>query len=416
MSKFLNLFVSVFGVTALVLGIAYGVATNYFAHSKIQLAEQKFQLAQVETVKSAGTAVLKSKRVTELEIKVAELESQIDTTRAQSPDEILTELAPRHFKKFNLGREALPEEIAAWDVDVLPDGRGLPQGRGDVMTGEQEFEGHCASCHGEFAEGIDNWPVLAGGFDTLADKDPVKTVGSYWPYLSTVWDYVHRSMPFGSAQTLSADQVYSMVAYILYSNNLVDEDFELSHENFNEFEMYNFNGFIVDDRPESEYPLWRKKPCMVDCKDQVEVTMRASVLDVTPQTESAIEPEEEVVARKITGSTTDMTSEIVAEGEKVFRKCRACHQIGAGASHKIGPHLNNIFGRRMGGIDDFNYSASLQTAAEDGRIWDNDSMIAFLTKPRNYFKNTKMAFAGLQDREQIDALIVYMRSYETRSQ
>lgn len=158
-------------------------------------------------------------------------------------------------EKLGLGRAALPDEIAAWDVDVLPDGRGLPEGRGDVLTGEEIFAESCASCHGDFAEGVGNWPVLAGGFDTLGDKDPVKTVGSYWPRLSTLWDYVHRSMPFGAAQTLSDDEVYAITAYILYSNDLVDEDFELSHENFAEFEMYNANGFIIDDRPDTEYAL-----------------------------------------------------------------------------------------------------------------------------------------------------------------
>ena len=90
------------------------------------------------------------------------------------------------------------------------------------------FVDRCASCHGEFAEGADNWPVLAGGFDTLADEDPVKTVGSYWPHLSTAWDYISRSMPFGEAGTLTADETYAIVAYILYSNDLVDDDFELS--------------------------------------------------------------------------------------------------------------------------------------------------------------------------------------------
>ena len=171
---------------------------------------------------------------------------------------------------------------AAWDLDVSPDGTGLPAGSGSVEAGEELFSAQCASCHGEFAEGVDNWPKLAGGDDTLADEDPVKTVGSYWPYLSTAWDYVHRSMPFGGAQVLSADETYAIVAYILYSNNLVEEDFVLSNENFLEVKMPNAEGFIVDDRPETEYAKWRGEPCMQDCKADVEITMRATVLDVTP--------------------------------------------------------------------------------------------------------------------------------------
>ena len=184
--------------------------------------------------------------------------------------------------KFGLGRLATADEVAAWDVNVMPDGRGLPVGSGSVEDGEGLFSENCAVCHGEFAEGAGNWPKLAGGDDTLADDDPLKTVGSYWPYLSTTWDYVHRSMPFGGAQVLSADETYAIVAYILYSNNLVDDDFVLTNENFLDVKMPNADGFIVDDRPETEYSQWRAEPCMENCKTDVKITRRATVLDVTP--------------------------------------------------------------------------------------------------------------------------------------
>ncbi|MEO0543870.1 MAG: c-type cytochrome [Pseudomonadota bacterium] len=184
---------------------------------------------------------------------------------------------------FGLGRQATPSEVAAWDVKVMPDGRGLPVGSGSVFDGEELFVEQCAACHGDFAEGVDNWPKLAGGEGTLADEDPLKTVGSYWPYLSTVWDYVHRSMPFGYAGTLSDDDTYAIVAYILYSNDIVDDEFVLSNENFLDVEMPNADGFIVDDRPETEYGQWRTDPCMENCKGSVEITMRATVLDVTPE-------------------------------------------------------------------------------------------------------------------------------------
>lgn len=184
--------------------------------------------------------------------------------------------------KYGLGRPALPAEITAWDINVLPDGRGLPVGRGTVSVGEELFANQCAACHGDFAEGVGKWPVLAGGFDSLADKDPIKTVGSYWPFLSTAWDYINRSMPFGAAQTLQVDEVYSILAYILYSNDLVDDDFELSNENFMDVKMPNADGFFRDDRPETEYKPWTRTPCMTNCKDSVTITMRASAVDVTP--------------------------------------------------------------------------------------------------------------------------------------
>lgn len=309
-------------------------------------------------------------------------------------------------EKLGLGRPAHPDEIKAWDVDILPDGRGLPEGRGDVFTGEEVFADYCAACHGDFAEGVDNWPPLAGGFDTLGDKDPVKTVGSYWPHLSTLWDYVHRSMPFGGAQVLSDDEVYAITAYILYSNDLVDEDFELSRENFAEVAMYNAEGFIVDDRPETEYPVWRTEPCMADCKESVEITMRASILDVTPE-----EGEEDTQsADKADDAAQD--PELVAAGEKVFNKCKSCHMVGDGAKNRSGPHLNGVVGRGFGAVDGFRYSKVIQTAAEDGRVWDDAALHNFLAAPKTYLKGTKMGFAGLRKAEDIDAVIAYLKSFD----
>ncbi|WP_299428394.1 c-type cytochrome [uncultured Shimia sp.] len=312
--------------------------------------------------------------------------------------------------KLGLGRQALPEEIAAWDVDVLPDGRGLPEGRGDAYTGEEVFAEKCASCHGDFAEGVDNWPVLAGGFDTLADKDPVKTVGSYWPYLSTVWDYVNRSMPFGAAQTLSEDEVYAIVAYILYSNDLVDDDFELSHENFREFAMYNKDGFIVDDRPSMEYAMWRAEPCMKNCKDSVEITMRASVLDVTPDEASGEQAASAPDPAPVAEDVAALDPELVKSGEKVFKKCKACHQVGEGAKNKTGPVLNNIMGRDFASVDGFKYSKAFHAAGEEGRVWDDKEMAEFLAKPKAYLKGTKMSFSGLKKEKDRDAIIAYLKS------
>ncbi|PWR02244.1 cytochrome C [Meridianimarinicoccus roseus] len=184
---------------------------------------------------------------------------------------------------FGLGREASPEEVALWDIDVRPDGKGLPEGSGSVEDGEEVWSYNCAHCHGDFAEGIDRWPVLAGGEGTLANDRPVKTIGSYWPYLSTVYDYVNRAMPFGYSQSLSPDDIYAITAYLLYSNYLVEDDFVLTHENFAEIEMPNAPNFFMDDRAETEVPQFSAEPCMSDCKDSVEITARAVVLDVTPE-------------------------------------------------------------------------------------------------------------------------------------
>lgn len=339
--------------------------------------------------------------------------------------------------RFGIGRAALPEEIAAWDLDVSPDGTGLPEGSGDALTGEPLFEEACAVCHGSFAEGVDNWPKLAGGDGTLADEDPLKTVGSFWPYTSTVWDYVHRSMPFGNAQSLSVDDTYAIVAYILYSNDLIEDDFVLDQDTLPAFELPNAQGFVVDDRAETEYGQWRAEPCMTDCKDSVEITMRATVLDVTPEeAEEApastnqspdaapaapvAEPEEQAeaaaaepvqaadaagqeAAAPAQAAALDM--DLVETGERVFRKCQACHKTDGGKA--AGPHLDGVFGREIGAVEGFKYSG---TMAGMGGVWDAEALQAFLAKPRDYVKGTKMAFAGLRKQEELDAVTEYLKS------
>lgn len=182
-----------------------------------------------------------------------------------------------------LGRIATPDEVAAWDIDIRPDGLGLPEGFGTVTEGESLFEEQCAACHGDFGEGVDRWPPLAGGLDTLTTERPMKTIGSFWPYLSTVWDYVNRAMPFGDAQSLTANEVYALTAYLMYLNEIVDdEEFELSRQNFTEFPLGNEPNFYTDDRDTTEYPLFNDA-CMVDCKGGVEITHYASGKDVTPE-------------------------------------------------------------------------------------------------------------------------------------
>lgn len=314
---------------------------------------------------------------------------------------------PAVAEKFGLGRPALPQEIAAWDKDVRPDGTGLPPGAGDVLTGEEVFAEKCASCHGDFAEGVDNWPKLAGGADTLADDDPLKTVGSYWPYLSTVWDYVYRSMPFGSAQSLTDDEVYAIVAYILYSNDLVDEEFELSDKNFLDVKMPNAEGFIIDDRIATEHAAWVSEPCMENCKDVVEITMRAMVLDVTPKED---EPKAAAIVTDGGDEPVALDPELVTHGEKVFKKCKACHQVGEGAKNRVGPVLNGIMGQPAGAVEGFKYSKALMAKAEQGLIWTDEALTEFLSKPRTFIKGTKMSFAGLKKDKDLTAINAYLRS------
>jgi S-disulfanyl-L-cysteine oxidoreductase SoxD len=185
-------------------------------------------------------------------------------------------------RKLNIGREATPAEIAGWDIDVRPDGQGLPPGSGGVKAGEEVYMAKCAACHGEFGESAGRWPMVAGGHGSLKSDDPVKTVGSYFAHLSTVFDYVRHAMPFGDAQSLTNDELYAVVAYMLFLNDVVDEKFVLSRETFGSVKMPNAGGFYDDDRETSEKAFWNPKPCMTDCKSHVTITGRARVIDVTP--------------------------------------------------------------------------------------------------------------------------------------
>jgi S-disulfanyl-L-cysteine oxidoreductase SoxD len=327
--------------------------------------------------------------------------------------------APAYADKMGLGRTALPQEIAAWDLDVRPDGLGLPDGSGDVLTGEEVFSEHCAACHGEFAEGVDNWPKLAGGKGSLADEDPLKTVGSYWPYLSTTFDYVHRSMPYGNAQTLAPDDVYAIVAYILYSNDLVDEDFVLSKDNFTEVTMPNAGGFFDDNRDTVELPLFSQPACMENCKDSVEITAYASVLDVTPDVATGAapvmaqaEPATPVVAEPAApAEPAPADPALIAAGEKIYKKCAACHKVGEGAKNGTGPVLNDLFGRVAGVHEGYKFSPSMIAAGEGGLIWDAASLDTFLTDPKKAVPKTKMAYAGLKKPEDRAALIAYLATF-----
>lgn len=188
-------------------------------------------------------------------------------------------------KKTGIGREATAEEIAGWNISIRPDGKGLPVGKGTVKDGETLYVERCAACHGEFGESAGRWPILAGGMGSLATHDPVKSIGSYWPYASTVIDYIRRSMPFGAAQTLTNDELYAITAYVLYLNDVLkDEDFELSDKNFPTVKLPNQANFIDDDRETAEKAFWQKNPCMKNClPGEPKVTGRARTIDVTPE-------------------------------------------------------------------------------------------------------------------------------------
>ena len=152
---------------------------------------------------------------------------------------------------FGFGEPATPEQIAGWDIDIAPDGTGLPPGSGTVQEGESLFAKLGAGCHGANGEGTDVAPALVGGFGTLDTDQPLKTVGSYWPYATTLYDYIHRAMPANAPQSLQPDEVYALCAYLLYLNDIVPEDAVMDAQTLPQVLMPNHAGFTSPDpRPD----------------------------------------------------------------------------------------------------------------------------------------------------------------------
>jgi S-disulfanyl-L-cysteine oxidoreductase SoxD len=144
----------------------------------------------------------------------------------------------------NLGREATPAEIAGWDISIPPDGTGLPPGKGTAAAGAAVYAAKCQSCHGERGAGQPNDP-LVGGQGTLAGPTPVRTIGSYWPYATTVFDYVRRSMPYQQPQSLTSDDVYAVTAYLLHLNGVIAEGDVMTAQTLPRVRMPNRDNFIL---------------------------------------------------------------------------------------------------------------------------------------------------------------------------
>jgi S-disulfanyl-L-cysteine oxidoreductase SoxD len=150
---------------------------------------------------------------------------------------------------YGIGRVATEQEIRGWDIDVRADGQGLPPGRGSVAQGAGVYAAKCIACHGEGGRGgpMDR---LSGGRDTLASAVPVRTIGSYWPYATTLFDYIRRAMPFNAPQSLNADEVYALSAYLLFANGILPADAALDATSLPRVAMPNREHFASDPRPD----------------------------------------------------------------------------------------------------------------------------------------------------------------------
>jgi mono/diheme cytochrome c family protein len=144
----------------------------------------------------------------------------------------------------NLGRPATPAEIAAWDASIPPDGAGLPPGSGTPEQGAVVYVQKCQACHGEKGAGKPN-DQLVGGQGTLTSKSPVRTIGSYWPYATTVFDYVRRAMPYTESKSLTSEEVYAVTAYLLHLNGIIGAQDVMNAQSLPQVKMPNRDNFIV---------------------------------------------------------------------------------------------------------------------------------------------------------------------------
>lgn len=150
---------------------------------------------------------------------------------------------------YDVGRTPSEDEIRAWDIAIGPSGKELPAGRGTAKDGTRIYAEKCARCHGptgvEKGNGVTNQP-LVGGKGTLNTLNPVKTVGSHWPFATTIWDYIRRAMPLGAEGSLSTDEVYALTAFLLYRNDIIKETDVIDAKTLPKIQMPNRNGFIPE--------------------------------------------------------------------------------------------------------------------------------------------------------------------------
>jgi S-disulfanyl-L-cysteine oxidoreductase SoxD len=152
----------------------------------------------------------------------------------------------------HFGKPVAPADIAAWDISIGPDGAGLPPGKGTVAQGESVFAAKCQACHAEKGAGGPNDRLVGGAGSIAPDKAPVKTVGSYWPYATTLFDYVRRAMPWDQPKSLTDEEVYAVAAYVLYLNGVIKQDDVLDAQSLPKVKMPNRDGFTA-------FPRWPPK-------------------------------------------------------------------------------------------------------------------------------------------------------------
>jgi len=265
--------------------------------------------------------------------------------------------------RYGFGRPATPQEIAGWDIDVRPDGRGLPEGRGSVAEGQVVYDAKCASCHGTFGESND-YMAIAGGVGTLASDQPIRTTGSKLNHATTLFDYIRRAMPFNAPQSLTSDEVYALTAYVLHLNDILPADASLDRMSILAVRMPNRDGFTTNHglMARNGKPDTANVACMKDCGPEARVASRIpdyardSHGDLAGQTRTlaSAEPRSGPVPRQAAArSPADLAKQSA---------CMACHAV---TSKLVGPSFREVAAKYA---SDAGAAARLAGKIRDGSV------------------------------------------------
>lgn len=240
--------------------------------------------------------------------------------------------------RYGIGRTATAAEIAGWDIDVRPDGAGLPPGHGSVADGQKLYDAKCASCHGTFGESTD-YMALAGGVGSLAGDSPVRTTGSKLNYATTLFDYIRRAMPFNAPKSLTDDDVYALTAYVLNLNDILPADAALDRASILEVKMPNRDGFTtehgfmrIDGRPDTH-----ASACMHDCAGEVRLGSEIPGYAKNSHGDLALQTRRFATASATPAAATGASLsplELAARGG-----CMACHGVIKGV---VGPAFADV--------------------------------------------------------------------------
>ena len=249
---------------------------------------------------------------------------------------LIAAAAPLHY---GFGKPATAREIAGWNIDVRPDGTGLPVGRGSVAEGQAIYDEKCASCHGTFGES-NSYLQIAGGVGSLASDQPVRTTGSKLNYATTLWDYINRAMPFNAPQTLAPNEVYALTAYVLNLNDILPADAVVDQDSLPKLRMPNRDGFTTqhgfmtrDGKPDTH-----NTPCMKNCAS--EVRLSSEMPDYARDQHGNL-------AEQVRGGSASSEPRAPKSGLELAKAsaCTACHGV---SERIVGPGFREVAAKYAG--------------------------------------------------------------------